>query len=376
MIGSVLIVGAGQAGMQCALSLRQGGFAGTIDLYGEEAAPPYERPPLSKAVLKGEQEAARTFLRPEAFYAEHNIGLHLGQRLRADRLPECDALVLATGMRPRVLPGYNPEKTYVLRTLADVARLQGAVREDAKVLVLGAGFIGLEFAAALADKVAQMHVFDLATQVMGRAAAPAVAASAQAQLEACGVTFHMGRSASPQQSEAYDLILMALGGVPNDDLAVDLGLCPPGKLTADQNGQVCQGIYAIGDVAISAHDFLDQPRRLESVDQAIYGAKCAAAHILGQPRPPAAAPWFWSFQGAWKLHMVGIWSPDLRVVPFGGVPGEGAFSLFGFSGDRLKAVQCVNRVPDFAVARRLVNRDLPHFASRSAGQGFQLKTLL
>ncbi len=376
MAEKVLIVGAGQAGMQCAVSLRQGGFEGSIDLYGEEAEPPYERPPLSKAVLKGEQEAERTYLRPKTFYADQNITLHLGQRLSADNLPEHDALVIATGMRPRILPGYNPEKTHVLRTLADTARLQGAVAAEAKVLILGAGFIGLEVAAALADKVDQIDIFDLAPQVMGRAAAPAVAASAQASLEARGVTFHMGQSISADEAEAYDLILMAVGGMPNDELAVDLNLCEPGTLSVDLNGQVKDGIYAIGDVAISAHDFLASPLRLESVDQAVYGAKCVAAHILGQPRPAAAAPWFWSFQGDWKLQMVGIWSAELRVVPFGGMPGEAAFSLFGFEGDTLKAVQCVNRPADFAAARRLLGKDLPGFEAQSAEEGFKLKALL
>lgn len=376
MTKRILIVGAGQAGMQCAVSLRQGGFEGAIDLYGDETEPPYERPPLSKAVLKGEQEATRTYLRPEAFYAEQGINLHLGQKLTADTLPDHDVLVLATGMRPRVLPRYNPARTHVLRTLADTARLQGAVQESAKVLVLGAGFIGLEVAAALAGKVGQIDVFDLAPQVMGRAAAPAVAASAQTSLEARGVAFHMGQSISPEEAEAYDLILMAVGGMPNDELAVDIGLCEPGKLTVDLNGRVRDGVYAIGDVAISAHDFLNSPLRLESVDQAVYGAKCVAAHILGQDRPAAAAPWFWSFQGDWKLQMVGIWSPELRVVPFGGRPGEAAFSLFGFSGDTLKAVQCVNRAPDFAAARRLVGKDLPGFEAKIAEEGFKLKTLL
>ena len=382
----ILVAGAGQAACQLAISLRQGGFEGAIDLYGEEAHPPYERPPLSKAVLKGEQEPARTFLRPETFYREQHIGLHLGQRLCADALPDHDVLVLATGMRPRVLPGYPEAKVHVLRSLEDTARLQRAIQESAKVLILGAGFIGLEVAAALSGKVASIDVYDLAAQVMGRAAAPPVAAAAQAALESKGVAFHMGASITPEAADAYDLILMAVGGVANDDLAADLGLCEPGQLKVDLNGQVLRSAagtpqddqvpcYAIGDVAIAAHDFLDQPLRLESVDQAVYGAKCVAAHILGQARPTAAAPWFWSFQGDWKLQMVGIWTPDLRVVPFGGTPGGEAFSLFGFSGDRLQAVQCVNRAADFAAARRLVGKDLPGFENQITALDFKLKQL-
>ena len=136
------------------------------------------------------------------------------------------------------------------------------------------------------------------------------------------------------------------------------------------------GVYAIGDVAVGAHAFLDRPQRLESVDQAIYSAKCVAAHILGQPRPQAAPPWFWSFQGDWRLQMVGIWSPELRAVPFGGQPGEAAFSLFGFHDGRLAAVQCVNRPADFAAARRLVGKELPNFAALSQSDGFKLKELI
>ena len=288
------------------------------------------------------------------------------------------------------MPGYPEGKVHVLRSLEDTARLQGAIHDDAKALILGAGFIGLEVAAALSGKVASIDVFDLAQQVMGRAAAPAVAASSQAALESKGVTFHMGASISPQEADAYDLILMAVGGMANDQLAVDLGLCEPGKLTVDLNGLVqapfdagsalAQGngkrIYAIGDVAIAEHDFLDVPLRLESVDQAIYGAKCVAAHVLEQDRPAAAPPWFWSFQGAWKLQMVGIWNADLRVVPFGGQPGEEAFSLFGFARDKLTAVQCVNRAADFAAARRLVGKEFPEFERQITAEGFKLKQLL
>ena len=372
----VLIAGAGQAACQLAVSLRQGGFDGTLDIYGDETQPPYERPPLSKAVLKGEQVPERTFLRPAAFYEAQSIGLHLGQRLRADALPDHDILVVATGLRPRVLPNYPKAKVHVLRSLEDTARLQEAIRAETKVLILGAGFIGLEVAAALWQRVARIDVYDLAPQVMGRAAAPEVATAAQAALEGKGVSFHLRASLSPDQADAYDLILMAVGGVANDELAVDLGLCAPGQLRVNKDGQVKDGVYAIGDVAIAQHDFLNQPLRLESVDQAIYGAKCVAAHILGQPRPAAAAPWFWSFQGDWKLQMVGIWEAGLRSVAFGGQPGSEAFSLFGFSGERLTAVQCVNRAADFAAARRLVGRDLPDFAEQITAPDFKLKKLL
>ena len=372
----ILIAGAGQAACQLAISLRQNGYDGSIDLYGEEAHLPYERPPLSKSILKGEQPLERSFLRPERFYKENDIGLHLGQALSPRTLANHDILVLATGMRARILPGYNPDKTFVLRTLDDTVTLQKAIHPKAKVLVLGAGFIGLEVAAALANKVAQIHVYDLAKQVMGRVAAPQVAKAAQASLETSGVHFHLGQSITPSHADTFDLILMAVGGIPNDDLAVELGLCEPGELTVDVNGFAADGIYAIGDVALSEHDFLDQPTRLESVDQAIYGAKCAAAHILSQPRPTAEPPWFWSFQGDWKLQMVGVWHADFRVVLFGGKPGEKSFSLFGFRGDKLMAVQCVNRTADFAAARRLVGKNLPGFDTQSGKADFILKTLL
>ena len=142
---------------------------------------------------------------------------------------------------------------------------------------------------------------------MGRSTAPEVAQSAQNAPETKGVRVHLNTVPSPHQAADYDLVLVAVGAQANDELAVDLGLCSPGYLQADKDGLVQSKIYAIGDVAIADHDFLSIPQRLESVDQAVYSAKCAAAHILGQPRPPAAAPWFWSFQGDWKLQMVGQW---------------------------------------------------------------------
>ena len=374
MTNSVLIIGAGQAGMQCAVSLRQGGFSGKIDIYGDEPHVPYERPPLSKAVLLGTQDAERTHLRPKSFYEEQNIGLHLGTRLSAETLPPHDTLVIATGTSARTLPGF--EGAHVLRSLDDTARLQQSIDPTKKVLIIGAGFIGLEVAAALHDKVASIDVYDLGNQVMGRAAAPAVAASSQDALTAKGVSFHMESSITPEEAEAFDLVLVAIGAVANDQVAVEMGLCEPGQLSANKDALVREHIYAIGDVTLAEHDFLPQAMRLESVDQAVYAAKCAAAHILGAERPAAAAPWFWSFQGDWKLQMVGIWSSDLRVVPFGGEVGSQSFSLFGFSGDTLCAVQCVNRAPDFAAARRLVGKDLPDFETQIEADDFKLKQLL
>ena len=373
MTHRVLIVGAGQAGMQCAVSLRQGGFTGPIQMYGDEPHVPYERPPLSKAVLLGSQEAERTHLRPKSLYEEHDIELHLNTRMSAKTLPAHDTLVIATGASARLLPGF--ENAYVLRSLDDTARLKQAVDPSKKVLIIGAGFIGLEVAAALHDIVTSIDVFDLGSQVMGRAAAPAVADSSKAALEAKGITFHMESSISAEQAAAFDLVLVAIGAVANDQLAVEMDLCAPGQLIVNKDALVRDGIYAIGDVALTEHDFLPRAMRLESVDQAIYGAKCAAAHILGTQRPAAAAPWFWSFQGDWKLQMVGIWSNDLRVVPFGGDVGSSSFSLFGFDGDRLTAVQCVNRAPDFAAARRLVGKELPDFEVQIQAEGFKLKQL-
>jgi len=376
LMTNVVIIGAGQAACQTAVSLRQGGFNGAINLYGDELYLPYERPPLSKAVLTGDQEPERTLLRSEAYYLENKIGMHLGQTITVQNLPSYDILVLATGMSPRTLSGFPASKTHVLRTINDAERLRLSVARDTRVLILGAGFIGLEAAAALAGKVNEIKVYDLASQVMGRAAAEPIASSAQIALEAKGITFCLQKSVSAEEADSYDLILIAVGGEANDQLAVELGLCEPGKLKADRNSLVADNIYAVGDVAIAQHNFLPQPARLESVDQAIYSAKCAAAHILGNELPPAAAPWFWSFQGDWKLQMVGIWCSDLRPVFYGGQPGDQSFSVFGFRNDKLIAAQCVNRPADFAASRRLVGIDYPNFDQRIQEEGFKLKMLL
>ncbi|MBW8267905.1 NAD(P)/FAD-dependent oxidoreductase [Caldovatus aquaticus] len=400
----VLILGAGQAGVQLAAALREGGHDGRILLLGEEPELPYQRPPLSKAYLSGKADAPQLRLRTDAFYAENRIGLRLGARAvrieraaRRVRLASGEALayghlVLATGARNRALPvpGAALDGVMQLRTLAEAEALRRRLGTARRAVVVGAGFIGLEFAAVAAARGLEVTVVEALDRPMARSVSPLVAAHLRAAHERAGVRFAFGAAVTRIAGEAgrvaavetadgrrfpADLVLIGIGVVPNAGLAAEAGLAVADGIVVDallRTGD--PAISAIGDCARFPCRFAaGAPVRLESVQNAADQARCLAARLLGRAAPYAALPWFWSDQGALRLQIAGLSVPHDRAVLRGDPAGGQGFSVFCFRGGRLAGVESVNRPLEHVLARRILERGLDLTPEQAADPAFDLK---
>lgn len=378
----IVIVGAGQAGGQTAYSLRQAGFDGAITLVGEEPAPPYQRPPLSKAYLKGELEEDRLYLKPAEFYSEHTIDLLTDARataidtsartigLASGANLAWDRLVIATGARPRrlPLPGAQLDGVLELRTLADVDRLKSRFTRGARLVVVGAGYIGLEAAAVGVQLGLQVTVLEAMPRVLARVAGPEISDFYADVHRAAGVDIRLGarlegfegagklagaRLGSGEQI-ACDLALVGVGVLPNVELASAAGLLVGDGVIVDRLARTGNpDILAIGDVACRPFVHYGREGRLESVHNAIEGGKIAAATLLGAPHPAEEAPWFWSDQYDLKLQTAGLAAgADLRVTR--GDPARRSFAVFFLREGRVLAVDAVNAAPEYMVGKKLV----------------------
>jgi 3-phenylpropionate/trans-cinnamate dioxygenase ferredoxin reductase subunit len=381
-IRRVIIIGAGQAGGETAQRLRQGGFEGDITLIAEEPVAPYQRPPLSKAYLKGDLDMDRLLLRPAAVYAEERIALLTKTRAvwidRANRkvrieggreLPY-DALVLATGAKPRRLPlvGADLEGVHLFRTAADVDRVRERFASGAKLIVIGAGYIGLEVAAVARQRGLDVTVVETAVRPLARVTSPEVAGFFLDEHTRQGVRFVLGgQPAVIKGSERVtgvgltdgaelpaDLVIAGIGVTPDVALAEQCGLTVNNGVVTDRQCRTSHPtVFAIGDCAARPMvHFNDQIVRLESVHNAVEGAKVVAATLTGKTHAEEA-PWFWSDQYDLKLQIAGLFHGYDRLV-FRGVMADRAFAAFYYKGDRLIAVDAVNKPGEYLGAKMLI----------------------
>ena len=325
----VLIAGAGLAGLKTAEALRDKGYDGELVLVGDEPHPPYDRPPLSKHVLRGDREPM--FLRPEAEYAELDLDLRLGTALtgldlaaREVRTEEgaigFDALVVATGATPRRLPG---SPGHVLRTLDDCRGLAPFLREGATLGIVGAGLIGCEVAASARAKGAGVHLVDVLPAPLVRVLGTTVARRLLDLHTEHGVRFHLGTGVTGATATSLDLadgthlevdaVLEAMGVAPATGWLEGSGLVLDDGVVCDEVGQAAQGVWAVGDVARWG------ARRLEHWTSAVEQASTVADAVLGTREPLVAAPYWWSDQYDVKLQGLGLPAPDddVRVVEVG-----------------------------------------------------------
>lgn len=380
MSDPIIIVGAGQTAAQAVASLRDNGHDGEIVLFGEEPFLPYQRPPLSKAFLSGEITAERLELRPEAFYAERSVTLKLGVAIRAihpqDHAVE-DAsgkrhrysrLLLATGTRSRQvpLPGHALPGVYALRGIEDVNRLRAAFAPGRKLAIVGGGYIGLEVAAKARKLGLDVTVIEAAPRILARVVAEETAAWIDALHRRHGVTLRTGVGVSRIAGDTVatgveladgtvvpaDLVLMAVGAVPNVELAQAAGLVVDNGIAVDGAARTsAPDVFAAGDVT-SFHSRLYGRRvRLECVQNAIDQAKVAAAAMLGGTPDYNPVPWFWSDQYDTKLQIAGLSQGFDRVEHDGDVEA-GRFSVRYFHGDRLIAVDSLNDPKSHMLGRR------------------------
>jgi 3-phenylpropionate/trans-cinnamate dioxygenase ferredoxin reductase component len=400
----VAVVGAGQGGFQTASSLRQEGFAGRVVLIGDEPGLPYQRPPLSKSYLAGESDLDELWLRPQAFYEKQEIELVSGEAVTSIDRPgrclrlasggeiECDHVVLATGARYRALPvpGADLDGVLPLRTLADANILRERLAQARDVVVVGAGFIGLEFAAVAIAAGAAVHIVEVTHHPMGRVVtAPTSRFFTEAHrrwgaeiLLGTGVTRILGdgrRATAVETGDGRmlpaDLVLICIGVVPNSELARNAGLAVDNGIVVDELlGTEVHEISAIGDCANFPTRFADSRVRLESVQNAVDQAREVAARITGKRVAPYdKVPWFWSDQRDLKLQIAGITTGHDAAV-LRGDPDSGGFSVFCFKGPRLIGVESVNRPADHIAARRLLAPADPRLTpAQAADESYDLK---
>jgi len=399
----VVIIGAGHAGGSAAALLRASGFAGDIVLVGEDPWPPYQRPPLSKAWLKGEAGLDALLLRPEAYYADHDIVLKTGiaavsiQRgARAVTFSDgsaetYDALILATGSTGRRLtvPGADRSDLITLRTVADADRLKAQLGPGRRLVIVGGGYVGLEAAASATVLGTEVVLLERLDRVLKRVASEPLSVFFTARHRAAGVdirtdtdlaAFEDGgvRLAAGELVEA-DVVLVGIGAFANDGLARKAGLdCDPsgsgGVIVDDQARTSDPAIYAIGDVTVRPIPVHGLSMRLESVPNALEQARQAARAIVGHAQEAPEVPWFWSEQYEAKLQIAGLPQGSDRMIVRGD-PDTGRFGVFHLNCDRVVCVEAVNAPPEFMAGKQLIQRRIPVDATKLADPGVSMKAV-
>jgi 3-phenylpropionate/trans-cinnamate dioxygenase ferredoxin reductase subunit len=402
--GPVLIIGAGHAGFQLAASLRQHGYGERICLINDEAHLPYQRPPLSKAYLKGEGRPDSLMFRPDKFYREQKVDLIADRAVSIDRVArklllasgsslDYGHLVLATGARNRLLdiPNANLEDVRYLRTLDESEALRLRIASGQRVVVIGAGFIGLEFAATARAKGLEVDVIELGARVMARAVTAEISDFFQERHTAAGIRIHLGVQATSIESDGTavtgvslsdgrhvpaDLVVVGVGVLPNVELAAKAGLpVAAGIIVNEQLLTSDPDISAIGDCALFESPRFGASLRLESVQNATDHARCVAARLTGDAKTYDGLPWFWSDQGDDKLQIAGLTTGYDRVVVRGD-RGQRSFSAFCYKSGQLVGIESINRASDHVFGRRIlaINRSIE--PEQAADASFDLKAAL
>ncbi|MFW0796286.1 FAD-dependent oxidoreductase [Gordonia sp. CPCC 205515] len=379
----VVIVGAGHAGVETADALRRAGFGDPITIIDGAAHQPYQRPPLSKDYVRQSATAEPLPLRPDTSYADNDITLRFGSQMhRIDRVEQVvhlrdgsrvpyDDLVLATGARARHLPSPGGELRGIhhLHTLDDAEQLRTAIDHATRVVVIGAGFIGLEFASAAAGRGIDVTVLDVGDRPMARVLTPEMSAVFAEAHTTAGVRLEFGTA--PIEFEgtdgqvtavvddrgrrhAADLVVVGIGVRPNTESAEASGLATDNGIVVDEYLRTDDPhVYAIGDCAAYPNTHAGRRMRLEAVQNATDQARCVAATIAGDPTPYTAVPWFWTIQHGRKLQIAGFTDTVTETVVVGD-RSAGKFSALGFANGRLVSVESVGAPADHLAARKLL----------------------
>jgi 3-phenylpropionate/trans-cinnamate dioxygenase ferredoxin reductase subunit len=402
--GPVLIIGAGHAGFQLAASLRQHGFGERVCLINDEAHLPYQRPPLSKAYLKGEGRPDSLMFRPDKFFREQKIELIGDRALSIDRAArklslasgaslDYGHLVLATGARNRLLdiPNANLEEVRYLRILDESEELRTRIAAGQRVVVIGAGFIGLEFAATARAKGLEVDVIELGARVMARAVTAEISDFFQERHTAAGIRIHLGVQATSIESDGThvtgvslsdgrhvpaDLVVVGVGVLPNVELAAEAGLpVASGIIVNEQLLTSDPDISAIGDCALFESPRFGASLRLESVQNATDHARCVAARLTGDAKTYDGLPWFWSDQGDDKLQIAGLTTGYDQVV-LRGDRAQRSFSAFCYKSGRLVGIESINRASDHVFGRKILAMNRSIEPEQAGDMSFDLKAAL
>jgi len=398
----IVVIGAGQAGSSLVAKLRNDGFEGHITLIGEEPVLPYQRPPLSKKYLLGEMALERLFLRPEKFYQDNGIDLHLGEHVSAieraekavivgGKRVEYDHLVLTTGSVPRRLPaniGGALGGVFVVRDLRDVDAMAPGFTEGARVLIVGGGYIGLEAAAVAAKKGLNVTLVEMSERILQRVAAPETSNYFRALHAAHGVDIREGVGLDHLIGEArvrgakltdgreleVDFVIVGVGIMPATALAEQAGLETENGIKTNELGQTSDtAIWAAGDCASFPHE--NGRLRLESVPNAIDMAEVVAGNMLGASKAYVPQPWFWSDQYEVKLQIAGLSTGYTKIITRPG-DREGSVSYWYFRDNQLLAVDAMNEPRAYMVGKRLIDNGKSPDPEVISDPALDLKTLL
>ncbi|MDT0681366.1 FAD-dependent oxidoreductase [Roseicyclus sp. F158] len=403
----IVVIGAGQAGAALVAKLRAEGYDGRLTLVGEEPAPPYQRPPLSKGYLLGKLERDRLFLRPESYYADKDIDLRMSTRVvtidrearhvvleDGERLPY-DALALTTGSTPKTLPeamGGRIPGVLTMRSLADADALAQALRPGGHLLVVGGGYIGLEAAAVARTLGMDVTLLEAGARILGRVACEETSEYVRKLHKDAGVHILENAGLDRLYEEAgrvagarivsgneladateipVDAVVVGIGITPGTALAEAAGLEIENGIAVDAEGRTSDpAIWSAGDCA--SFPWRGRRIRLESVQNAIDQAEAAAQNMLGAGTPYDPMPWFWSDQFDTKLQIVGLGGGHDRVV----VRNGAGLSHWYFSGDTLLSVEAMNDPRAYMVGKRLLEAGRSPAPDAVADPSTDLKTLM
>ena len=403
-MNEIVVIGSGQAAIQAVMSLKRNEFTGSIKVIGEEDHLPYQRPPLSKDFLLEEYKPERVSLKKKEFYEENGVDLILGKRaesidtilkeitLSDENKIRYDQLIIATGSRVRKLnvPGSDKKGIYYLRDLDDANALKQRLKKNKKMVIVGAGYIGLEVASVAASLGVEVTVIEMANRVMNRTVDPIISSYYQKLHESNGVKIHLDNGLKAFEGgdsvnavlcsdglmlEA-DLVVIGAGVLPNQEIAIEAGLeCNNGIMVNEFGETSTAHVYACGDCTNHPNKGLNTRLRLESVHNAMEQSKTVANTIMGNKEPYDQVPWFWSDQYDHKLQLVGI-SGDHDEVVMRGLESEQKFLLFYLKNSELIAVNAINSSKEFLICRKLVANKVKISSDVIKDQSVNLNDLL
>lgn len=402
----VVVIGAGHGGASVVGFLRQYGYEGPITLVGDEPHLPYQRPPLSKAWLKGEADTDSTALRPADYFATHKIDLRCGATAgRIDPVVKTvdlsdgtvlpyDYLVLATGSRAIIppIPGIDLAGIHCLRSASDAEVLKAELTADKHIAIVGGGYIGLEVAASAIALGASATVIEREDRLLARSASPQLANFFADFQRSHGIEVRLGTSVTEFIGEGSritsvrladgtvldcDIALLGVGALPNMELADDAGLACDRGILVDEDARTSDpSIFAIGDVTVRPLSPYGRRVRLESVANAVEQAKQVASAIVGRPRPAPEVTWNWSDQFDLKFQVAGLPFDVASTVVRGDV-AAGKFAIFHLNQDDLvQQVEAVNAPGEFMLGKKLIAARTPVSTEQLGDISVELKALL
>jgi 3-phenylpropionate/trans-cinnamate dioxygenase ferredoxin reductase subunit len=388
----VLVIGGSHAGAQVCANLRQDGWTGEILVIGDEPTLPYHRPPLSKTYLAGKTTIDDLLIRPAEYYETHDITFRVGHVESIDRSAHTvaltdgdevsyDKLVLCLGARPRRLPlaGADLGGVHYLRTTADIEAIRDGLHAkglhaSGRVVIIGAGYIGLETAASLRQLGVEVTVLESADRVLQRVTAPELSTFYSRVHREEGVDVRTGVAISGIEGDDHvrgvrladgelieaDLVIIGIGVVPNVELAEAAGLAVDNGIVIDDHGLTSDpDIFAAGDCTSHFLARYDRLLRLESVPSAGEQAKAVAARICDKEKAITALPWFWSDQYELKLQIAGLNDGYDQIVLRGDPDAGRSFACFYFKQGKMIAADCINRPQEFVFSKRVIGEQLP-----------------